>query len=137
MPYLHKLDYIMPLVSPKKSSKADWQLLIDKVANNLPHQKAEFMNKVRRLTAIKVVLFVILIHQMLALKLPKWMIKNIDKRRRGLLWAKKEVANGGKCLLAWDKVTRPPSYGLVLRIRWVCLEKMMFLDLGLGCHYPF
>jgi hypothetical protein len=33
MPYLHKLDYIMPLVSPKKSSKADWQLLIDKVAN--------------------------------------------------------------------------------------------------------
>jgi hypothetical protein len=81
------------------------------------------MNKVRRLTAIKVVRFVILIHQMLALKLPKWMIKNIDKRRRGLLWAKKEVANGGKCLLAWDKVTRPPSYGLALRIRWFVWKK--------------
>ncbi|KAG2653053.1 hypothetical protein PVAP13_1NG423319 [Panicum virgatum] len=41
------------------------------------------------------------VHTLISLKVPDWVFQEIDKRRRGFLWAGKEKANGGQCLVAW------------------------------------
>jgi hypothetical protein len=66
---------------------------------------------------------------MIALDLPSWAIKAIERILKGFLWKGRKEANGGHCLLAWPKVTRPKELGglnlfdirrlsLALRARW-------------------
>ena len=65
--------------------------------------------------------------------LDKWAIKRINKIRRSFLWAGDEEANGGRCLVNWQRVCSPKrlgglgikdiaAYGRALRLRWLWYE---------------
>jgi hypothetical protein len=83
---------------------------------------------------VRVVLTAVPIYLLIAMDLPKWFLKAIDKKRRCFLWKGQEQANGGNCLVAWERVQRPLEYGglgihnlehlgCALRIHWLWAEK--------------
>jgi hypothetical protein len=70
----------------------------------------------------------------MAMDLPQWALKVIDKVRRGFLWKGRRDVKGGHSVIAWPKVTRPPDLGglgisnlqqlgWALRLRWLWLQK--------------
>jgi hypothetical protein len=75
-----------------------------------------------------------IIYQAMALNLPLWFIKAVDKIHHGYLWKGRIDAKGGHCLVAWPKITRPKELGglgiadlqvlnWALRVRWLWLKK--------------
>ncbi|GJN33204.1 hypothetical protein PR202_gb21776 [Eleusine coracana subsp. coracana] len=76
----------------------------------------------------------ILIYLAMALDLPQWALKAIDKIRRAYVWRGRKEAKCGHCLVAWGKVTRSKelgglgisdqkNLGWALRMRWLWLQK--------------
>jgi hypothetical protein len=74
------------------------------------------------------------LHHLLIADAPGWVLDALEKGFRGFYWAAKEQANGGQCLVAWDKVCLPYKFGglgiknlriqgLALRSRWEWLNR--------------
>jgi hypothetical protein len=131
----------LPL-SNKKLRKSDLLLWIEKVADKLPGWKAALMNRPRHATMVRFVLSAVPIYLMIAINVPKWFIRAIDKIRRRFLWKGKEQANGSCCLVASEKVMRPLDLGglgianlefmaWALQARWQWEKKPELTDLGL------
>ncbi|WVZ58922.1 hypothetical protein U9M48_009140 [Paspalum notatum var. saurae] len=121
-------------LSLKKLSKAQIQILIDKIADQLPGWKAELMTRAGRVIQVQFVLTAMTVSFSMAVEIPWWAIKAIDKIRRGFLWRGRKDVKGGHCLVAWEKVQRPKELGglgisnlqklgWALRLRWLWLQK--------------
>jgi hypothetical protein len=83
-----------------------------------------------RLLLVRHVLSAMHIYQLLVIDPPVWLMKAIDKLRRGFLWDNDELAAGGKCLVKWANVCKPLDYGglgitdlkrtsMALQVRWL------------------
>jgi hypothetical protein len=69
----------LPL-SVRKPTKEMLMPLVDKIADYLPGWKASLMNRAGRLVLVRTVLTAAPIYLMIALDLPKWCLKSIDKK---------------------------------------------------------
>jgi hypothetical protein len=64
------------------------------------------MTKTGRVVQVQHVLTAMLVYLAMAIQLPRWAIKAIDKIRRAFVWRGRKEANGAHCLIAWPKVCR-------------------------------
>jgi hypothetical protein len=121
-------------LSLKKLTKTQLQSIIDRVASLLPGWKAELMNRAGRAVHAQFVMSARIIYSAIALDLPMWAVKAIDKLLKGFLWKGQKEVNGGHCLLAWPKVAQPKemgglglfdirSLGWALRAKWPWLQR--------------
>jgi hypothetical protein len=121
-------------MSLKKLTKDQIQPYIDKIADQLPGWKADLLTKPGRRILVQFVLTSMLIYLAMAVDLPAWAHKAIDKLRRGFFWRGRKEAKGGHCHVAWSKVCRPMELGglgisslkesgWALRMRWLWLHK--------------
>jgi hypothetical protein len=67
----------------KKLKRVDVQPLIDKVANRLPSWKGKFLNRAGRLKLVNAVLSAVPTYFLTMFSPKKWLIKHLDKIRRG------------------------------------------------------
>lgn len=112
-----------------------FQPLLDRVTTAMPTWKASLMNKAGQLTTVKAVMSATGVHLMISLKIPEWVFQEIDKRRRGFLWAGKPQASEGQCMVPWPTACRPQELGglgipdmrlaaYALRLRWLWFQRM-------------
>jgi hypothetical protein len=127
-------SYLGLPISDKKLRKRDLMVWVDKIADRLPNWKARLLSLAGRTALVRHVLSAILVYILMAMNVPKRVIKSIDKIRRGFLWKGRTNVNGESCLVPWEIVTRPLKFGSLgdsnlqfkswaLQAKWLWLQK--------------
>lgn len=86
------------------------------------------------MTVVQSVLTATCTYHFISLDIPAWVFHELDKLRRGFLWAGKKTASGGHCPVTWPIACRPKSVGglgiqdlrlasLALRLRWLWFKR--------------
>ena len=96
--------YLGTPLSLRKLTKQKVQPIIDWIADRLPGWKADLLTKAGRKILVQFVLTSMLVYLAMAMDLPQWALKAIDKIRTGFLWRGRRDAKGGHCLLAWPRL---------------------------------
>jgi hypothetical protein len=126
--------YLGVPLSIYKLNKADLQTLIDSVADCLPTWKAGLMSRAGRTSLVKSTLSAIAIHTFIVVHVSLAVYRAINKLMRAFIWPGSDTVQGGRCLVAWSKVTRPSelgglgvvdltTLGYTLRLRWEWLAR--------------
>jgi len=121
-------------ISDRKLRRSDLLIWIEKIAIKLPGWKAPLMSLVGRAVLVRYVITAIRIYLLIAIRVPKWFIRAVDKIGKSFLWKGRKEINGGSCLVAWEKVMRPIDLGglgihnleimgWALQMRWLWFEK--------------
>ncbi|KAM0829110.1 hypothetical protein ACQ4PT_067085 [Festuca glaucescens] len=129
-----------------KLTKTDLQPVIDKLAAKLAFWKARLMSRDGRVGYVRAVMAASVVYHLMALDVDPWFIKAVDKLRRGFMWAGREEAHGGNCLVAWNAVCAPKCIGglglhnlkklhAALRARWIWLQKTNASKPWSGMHF--
>jgi hypothetical protein len=128
------VKYLGLPLSVKRLTKPQLQSFIDRIADLLLGWKADLMTRAGRVIHVQFVIIATIIYQAMAIDLPRWMLKAIDKIERNYLWRGRKEAMSGHCLVAWSTVTKSKemgglgitdlkTLGKALRVRWMWLKK--------------
>jgi hypothetical protein len=108
--------------------------VLDKLANKLSMWRARLLTREGRAMYVQVVMRASVIYHLMALDLDPWFLQAVDKLWCSFLWATREEAHGGCCVVGWDMVCQPKHLGglgfhnlhilnAALRMRWISLQK--------------
>lgn len=134
--WIFPCKYLGLPLSVRKHPRNAFLELIDKVTNKLSGWKYALITPASRLTLVKSVIIDILIYHFISLQCPKWMVKAINKIRRGFLWKgrkevkfnahpiRKEVKGGNwPYSLGGLSIRNLRMLGWALNLRWHWLKK--------------
>lgn len=119
-------------ISPKRLHMVQFQFIIDRIRSRLAGWKGKLMNLAGRRVLVRAVLSALPTFALTVLKVPKKILREVDKARRRFLLAQDEVLTGGKCKIAWNKACSPVARGglgildmqrfsSALRLHWLWL----------------
>jgi hypothetical protein len=126
--------YLRLSLSLKNLTKDQLQPIVDRIVDRLLGWKADLMTRAGRKVQVQYVLTGMLIYLVMAINIPSWTIKAIEKIRKCFLGRGRKEVKGGNCLVAWGRVCRPLQLGglgicslkklsWALRMRWLWLQK--------------
>lgn len=119
-----------PTIILRKPTKAEIQPILDHLSKKVAGWKPKLLSLDGRLRLIKSVLMAVPVHFLSVMELPKWAIKEINRKCRGFLWKGQEEVSGGHCLVAWKGVSATMEcgglgikdlelFGQALRLKWL------------------
>jgi hypothetical protein len=123
--------YLCLPLAIKKFTKDQVQPIIDKIANQLPGWKVDLMTKAGWKVHVQFVLTGMVIYLAMAVDLPPWALKAIDKIQRGFLWQGRKEARGDTVLLLGEKfVGRSSLVGWGIPISLILLGHFVCVGFG-------
>lgn len=98
-------------LSDKRLPKTSYLPLLHNLSKRLGGWAARFLSMAGRLVLVNSVLSSLPVYLMTVLKLPQWVIKEIDRIRRRFLWHGAGDQQKGYHLVNWEEICEPKSLG--------------------------